>query len=435
MDTKNNTSLLQNLFKLIKLAYRNLFRNKMRTLTAIVITASGCAAMSVAIGYYAFSIDSLKEMTIRNGYTGSGGSSHLQITDARLNIEQEKETLEYGIENSESIMAEIKKNSDIDYVMPRISFGGLLSNGNNTFPFMGTGIYYEEEARLRGGLSEIDPDLIRIGEEIRPFKSTQNSVLLGTILAKSLNAKVGDILLLYSTTVSGAVNAVDVEVAGIMSTGMNESDKYYLLGNIGMVQELLATDKVSNICVMLKDIENFEQKKEHLEQKLLSITALQKLKLYSWEEYGEFYKAIKDLFNIMFSFMGIIIIVIILLSCWNIMNMTTMERIKEIGTLRAIGLSIKNISTIFLLEAFLIGLIGVLLGLIVQFFISYIINTLQIIMPPSPGMNQGYKLQVYSFTSYQPIIAFGMLIVITLSSISSFFLIRKYSITEALGHK
>ena len=117
------------------------------------------------------------------------------------------------------------------------------------------------------------------------------------------------------------------------------------------------------------------------------------------------------------------------------MNMTTMERIKEIGTLRAIGLSIKNISTIFLLEAFLIGLIGVLLGLIVQFFISYIINTLQIIMPPSPGMNQGYKLQVYSFTSYQPIIAFGMLIVITLSSISSFFLIRKYSITEALGHK
>lgn len=435
MNTKNNTNSLKKILKLTKLAYRNLFRNKKRTLTAIVITASGCAAMSIAMGYYAFSIDSLKEMTIRNGYTGSGGSSHIQITDARLNIEQEKETLEYGIENSDSIMAEIKTYLDIDYVMPRVSFGGLLSNGNNTFPFMGIGVHYEEEARLRGGLSEIDSDLIRVGEEIRPLKNKPNSVLLGTILAKSLNAKEGDILLLYSTTVSGAVNAVDVEVAGIMSTGMNESDKYYLLANLEMVQELLVTNKVSNICLMFKNRENFAQKKEQLEQKLYSISQSQKLKLYDWKEYGEFYKAIRDLFNIMFSFMGLIIIVIILLSCWNIMNMTTMERIKEIGTLRAIGLSIKNINIIFLLEAFLIGLFGILIGLALQFLIAYIINALQIIMPPTPGMNQGYKLQVYSFTSYQPLIAIGMLIIITLSSISSFFLIRKYSITEALGHK
>src|SRR5258708_25596691 len=68
----------RNLIKLLKLSYRNLFRNKRRSVFAIMIAASGCAALSIAIGYYSFSIYSLQELTIRNGFGGLGGFGDVQ---------------------------------------------------------------------------------------------------------------------------------------------------------------------------------------------------------------------------------------------------------------------------------------------------------------------------------------------------------------------
>lgn len=423
----------KNLAKIFKLAYRNLFRNKRRTLFAVVITAAGCASMCVAIGYYVFSVYSLQEMTIRNGFSGSGGSAHLQISDIRVTNIQEQQSLEFGIEEVDNVVEKIKLSPEVDYVMPRIAFGGLISNGERTFPYMGYGVDADNEVKLRGGLSDIDPKL-SVGEQLVPLTLDKRGVILGKSLAQSLNAKVGDMLLMYGTTVNGAVNAIDVELLGIMSTGISETDKYYLLTEIEIAQNLINSDKVSNICVMFKDRNNFESKIQSIEKILSENFPNKKLGVLDWTVYGEYYRSIRDLFNIIFAFMGSIILVIVLLSCWNIMNMTTMERIREIGTLRAIGLSIKNINIMFLIEAFLIGVLGTIVGLIIQYLVAFLINKLQITMPPIPGMNQGYTLQVYSFTELQPFIAIGMVFVITLSSLSSLFVIRKYSIVESLEH-
>lgn len=423
----------RNFPQMCKLAYRNLYRNKRRTLFAIFIAASGCASMCIAVGYYAFSIYSLQEMTIRNGFSGSGGSSHFQVTDSRMKNIQEQQSLKFGIANADEIMEKIRLNPDVDYVMPRISFGGLISNGEQTFPFIGYGVDADSETKLRSGLSDIDPKL-KLGEEIKLLSNKSQGIVLGSSLAKSLNAKVGDMLLLYSTTTDGAVNAIDVELLGIMSTGISETDKYYLLTKTDIVQRLIVTNKVSNICVMLKNRDMFEAKHLQIGKDLSKSFPKDPLTVTDWTAHGEFYRSIRDIFNIIFTFMGSIIIVIVLLSCWNIMNMSTMERIREIGTLRAIGLSITNIGNIFLLESFFIGVIGVVIGLIVQYIIAIGINALEILMPPIPGMNQGYTLQVFSFTPYQPIIAIIMIVVISLSSISSFFVIKKYSIVESLEH-
>jgi putative ABC transport system permease protein len=158
------------------------------------------------------------------------------------------------------------------------------------------------------------------------------------------------------------------------------------------------------------------------------------LKLVSWEEDAAFYVSIRDIFNIIFTFMGTIIIVIVLLSCWNIMSMTTMERIREIGTLRAIGLGIKSISTLFVMEAFLTGVAGVIAGFIVQLILSRIINAFKIMMPPVPGMSRPYTLQVYGITWFHPLIAISIILAITFSSFSSFILIKRFSIVQSLEH-
>ena len=424
---------IRNFKKLLILAYRNLFRNSRRTFFAVLISTSGCAAICVAIGYYSFSIYSIQELSIRNGFGGSSGSGHLQIQDSRLGDFPERSSLEFGIDSVESLIAKIMQDSDIDYALPRIEFGGLLASGDKSVPFKGFGISIDQEMKLWGGLAAINPRL-HLGEQLLPLRNAKAGIIIGKTLAKSLQAKIGDMLLIYSTTVDGNVNASDVQLQGIMSTGVSETDKYYLLTNIGLAQNLLRTNKISLLPVMFKDINQLDQKTKRLHQILMPSGNPENFKLIPWNQDAAFYKSIRDIFNIIFSFMGSIILIIVLLSCWNIMNMTTMERIREIGTLRAIGLSRRNISAIFFLEALLIGFIGVILGIALQFIISRVINALRIIMPPVPGMSRPYTLQVYAFTWFHPAIALGIIAALTLSSLSAWIVIKKFSIVESIEH-
>lgn len=423
----------RNFVKLLKLAYRNLFRNKRRSIFAILIATSGCTALCIAAGYYSFSIHSLQELTIRNGFGGSGGTGHAQLTDSRFSIQPEQHTLEYGLDSVNELMNIIRKDPDVDYVMPRIEFGGLISNGDKSAPFKGYGVDVEKEMFLLGGLSAINHHL-KLDEQLVPLKQGKPGIILGKTLANSLHAKIGDVLMIYAVTADGAINGLDAELLGVMATGVNETDKYYLLTTIDVVQRVLNVNKVSLLSVMFKNRGKLKKKLQVLENELKNYPVSGRLKLNSWEQGADFYISIRDIFNIIFTFMGTIILVMVLLSCWNIMNMTAMERIREIGTLRAIGLSIKNISAVFLLESFLIGITGVVIGLILQLLISRFINNLEIIMPAVPGMDRPYTLQVFGITRFHPFICLGIILAIAVSSVSSFLLIKRFSIIESLEH-
>jgi putative ABC transport system permease protein len=423
----------RNLFKLLKLSYRNLFRNRRRSFFAVFIAASGCAALAIAIGYYSFSMYSLQELSIRNGFGGSSGSGHVQVMDKRMGVRAESYTLEFGLESVSALMANLKNDQDIDYFLPRLEFGGLISNGERSLPFKGFGIEPANEMRLWAGLSEINPKL-KLGDQLLPLEAKKAGIILGKTIANALNARLGDMLMIYSTTVDGTINGMDVELLGIMSTGVSETDKYYLLTRLDLAQKLLNSQKVSLLSVMFKNRNHFPEKLKNLQSFLGRDSSGALLTAIPWDQQAAFYISIRDIFTIIFSFMGTIVLVIVLLSCWNIMQMTTMERIREIGTLRAIGLGNKHISALFVLEAFLIAVIGVVIGMVTQWIISGIINAMRIIMPPVPGMSRPYTLQVYAATWFHPLIALGIIAAITISSFSSILIIKRYSIVGSLEH-
>ena len=187
--------------------------------------------MGIAMGYYSYSIHGLQEMTIRNGFSGAGGTGHIQIKDIRHQESYESITLQFGILNEEKLSNTLMELSFVDYVLPRTEFGGLISNGDKSLPFIGYGINPTLEAKLRAGLTDLNPTL-KLGEEIEPLEKNKHGIILGKTLAAKMGARVGDYLMLYGTTVDGAVNAIDVQLVGIMSTGINETDKYYLLTNL-----------------------------------------------------------------------------------------------------------------------------------------------------------------------------------------------------------
>jgi putative ABC transport system permease protein len=422
-----------NLLKLIKFSFRNVFRNRRRTLITLSVTTAGFAAIAIVAGYIDFTFHGLRELTIRNGFTGNGGTGHIQIFNEKSLQEEESYPLEFGIADYETIIRDVQSIDVVSFAMPRIEFSGLVSNGKKSVSFLGMGIDAKKEA-----------DLIQFFVEGKPIKldnstlydlqATPNSILLGKRMAKSLQAKVGSDLMLLSTTVDGAVNAIDVSVAGIISTGLKAADRYYLLTHISTVQKLMQTNKVSKFIVVLNDTRDTPlaepQVSEVLKKNFLSC----KFSTVKWDELAEYYHSIRDLYHIIFSFMGVIIVVIVILSCTNTMLMATMERIKEIGTLRAIGISSKWVTFIFLLEGFFIGIGSVIMGFFLKYIISFIINHSGIIMPPSPGMTTSYRLMIYPATHMLPWIALLIISSTTFSSMVTLLKVRKISIVEALTH-
>ncbi len=424
------------LFKIIRLAFRNLFRNKRRTLLTLLLAVIGFTGVAVSRGYYTHAVSSLQELTIRNGFAGANGTTHFQVSDPRGNAQQERFALEFGIANSDQIIAHLQKVPEFDYAMRRIKFGGLVANNDKTMPFIGYGIEVVPEARLREGMAKMKEAAkdIQLGEEISRMAKHPHGVLLGKNLARDLGLKVGDPFMLLTTTVHGAVNAIDVTLAGIQRTGAKEVDNYSLLTELSTAQQVIHSDRVSFIAVMFKNRDTLPQKEIALQNALLADFPGQAFLIQDWETLGDYYRSARDLFDIFFAFLEIIIIVIVIISCWNIVNMTTMERVREIGTLRAIGLSIKDITSIFLIEEFLIGIAGVVLGFGVQLATVFLINSAQIPMPPIPGSSETYLLLVDYITAYHPYIAGGIIAALTLSSLSSFFAIKRLSIIEALEH-
>ena len=427
-----------NIFKIAALSLRNLFRNRRRTLITVLVSASGFTALAIVAGYMEFTFFGLKETTICFGFTAQGGTGHLQIFNSNSLENEELYPMQYGIKNYDQLQNSIESMPDVSFTIPRIEFTGLVSNGDKSLSFIGHGINPQKEAMLLhywNSLHQISEGA-KVNDSLYTIlqKKYQNGVLLGKEMAKSLHATPGSDLLLMSTTVDGAVNVIDITVAGIVDTGLETANKYYLETKIQTVQDLLFTDKISNIAVVINNTD-----KTHYFESILDSTINKKslqtsFTVIPWEKLASYYNSIRDIYTIIFGFVGFIVVSIVFLSCTNTMLMATMERISEIGTLKAIGVSNKWLSLLFLLEGFFIGLISIIIGISFKYIFSFIINISGYRMPPPPGMSSSYLLKIFPASEQLPWISLLIIVSTTFSGLFTLLKIKKMSIVESLSH-
>ena len=245
----------------------------------------------------------------------------------------------------------------------------------------------------------------------------------------SLSSFTGPVLItLLATTEDGIINALDLRVVGTYSTGVPEQDKHSVMVPMGITKILLRTQKVSKIIVALDRTEYtttiISKLKQHLPNK----------DIRSWSDLAFYYQRVVTLYRNVFSIMGTIILLVVLLSSVNSMLMNIMERVREVGTMRSMGISIYQITKIFLLEGALIGLLGSIAGIILGIIGSLTINLMEIKMAPPPGRNTPYPLIIMMSFDYY---FFVTLIMVALSSIAAWLPTRrviKMKIVDALGH-
>jgi len=363
--------------KWLKLAYGNVLRNKRRTLITIIITAIGVSSILVGGGFAHFTYEGLREMAARD-------SGHLIMAHKDYFNKEEESQLQYGLTDYKKLSTEMLKDREIRYVLPRIEFSGLISNGDKSVIFLGTGVDPAGEFKVKG------PFLTMVSGSVLSRKESPDDpkIVIGKKMAASLNASVGDVLTLLSTTSEGSLNAMDVTVQGVMTTGVPDMDKRVIYVNVKTAQNLLLTDKVSSLSVYLRNTEDTDHYRATLGQKYSS---------YAWQTWLDkafYYLGVKGIYDRIFGLLGIVILVMVYFSISNTVSMSVIERTREIGTLRAMGTYQWEINRGFTLEGFVIGVIGSLSGALLSILIAISFRVLDLQMPPPPGRSEGYPLAI-----------------------------------------
>ncbi len=359
-------------------SFRNIARNKRRTILTAFAIAIGMAATVLTNGFINHSLWGLKHSMIQEGL------GHIQVFHQGHIEHGEDDPAAYALPNYQVIAKHINAIDGVDFVAPRLALQGLLSDGEHTAVITGFAGDIDQEQHfnfkdslIEGSyLSDEDPD----------------GIVIGSRLAKRIGASVGSNYTLMVSMRSGGINAVDVHVRGILTHRVAEMDQRFLVADHTLAESLMdCKGETDRLIVMLKDDEAYN----HVANAINELNYEVPIEWKKWSELADFYHQVKEMYMGFFAFLFIIIIGIIIFSISNTMTMMMMERIKEVGMLRAIGVGRISIARMFMQEGALVGLIGALAGLLFGVFMAWTINrTGGITMPPPPGSTKAYEVLI-----------------------------------------
>jgi putative ABC transport system permease protein len=404
-------------FPWLAMALKNALRNRRRSLVTLAIAATGTAAALLGGGFALYTYQSLAEASARD-------TGHVVVAAPHYFDGAENTPLEFGLEHSATLAQRLLARPEVKRVLPRLQFSGLIGNGERSEIFIGTGVDPQQEFLVKGPfMHTVAGDML----DAQPADKGPG-IVLGKTLARTLNARPGSGLTLMSSTVTGSLSAVDVTVTGIVSTGIADIDKRLAMVDIGTAQTLLATDKVSSLHVYLNEMDDTGTVAAQLRQ-----DASGKLEVRDWLQMAQFYQSVKDLYNRIFGFLGLIVLVIVLFAVGNTLAMAVMERTREIGTLRAMGATPPKSPASLRWKAWRWRR-GAVSGMLLAALIAYLLLALKVQMPPPPGRSQGYPLVIE--LSSQLFIVAGVAVTL-LSALASLLVSRKAAqqpVVEALAH-
>lgn len=363
-----------------RVAARNLMRHRRRTFLTGSIVVVGYVAVTMTAGFVSQTFTSLKTATIR----GVGG--HLRLLDPRAAGKTDDEAASLLLDDWKGISATLKKDSRVVQAMPKLSFFGLVSKGEKSATFIGTGSIPNLEKN-----ASLASDTVVSGSFFANPEADE--VMLGSGLSRALGVTVGELVTVMSTTPDGAINAVDATIVAILQYPIKEIDDRLLFLPYAPAARLLKSEgKANTVVVWLKDGTD-----ENLAGKELA-EALRKaghpVVVKTWLDSAAFYKQVKLLYIAIFFFMGLVLSTVVILAAANTMTMSVFERTREIGTLLAIGMERADVRKLFLYEGILMGLGGSLVGAIASVLLRAALNASGIELPPPPGGTRGNILHV-----------------------------------------
>lgn len=359
-----------------QVAWRNVVRQRRRALIALSAVSFGIIALILAGGFIDWIFWAMRESTIESRL------GHVQVTRPGYKLAGHADPFSYLLPKDALELEILKSLPQVRAIAPRLVFGGLISHGDASISFLGEGVDSEQEALVSRALTVVRGRNLAADDD--------KGVILGLGLAASLGVKVGDKVVLLTSTAAGGINAVEGYVRGVFVTVTKSYDDTALRVPIALARQLLRTEG-SHVWVALLDrTESVDGVSHELGQRLSG----EAFDVTPWHELADFYNKTVELFSRQVLMVKLIIAVIIVLSISNTLIMSVLERTGEIGTSMALGMTRDAVMRQFVVEGLCLGVIGGGVGVSVGVALAHIVSTIGIPMPPPPGMTQGYKGEI-----------------------------------------
>jgi len=402
----------------LRLAWRGLLRNRRRSLVTLLAIALGFAAITLFAGYTKNVYEGLAQQAIHAGLLG-----HLTLNKRGMTREGKLDPGRYLFNAAE--IARIKSLLDdephIELIAPRLTLSGLASNSRVSTIFIAEGIAPQAMRTLQKGniIKRLDPE-------------NPQTVLFSVGLAELLGLRAGDTAQVLTGTVGGQANAADVTLGGTFDTGNAGNNDKFVYMPLAFAQSLYDTEGgADRLTLLLDDDAQTDPVRMHLTQRLNE--AGLDLEIHTWRELSDFYNQVHDMFDMIFAFIFSIVLTVVLMSVTNSMGMTVIERTREIGALRAIGLRRKSVLKLFALESLLLTLLGCASGLALTLAVRYGVNAADIAYTP-PNSSSPVPLLV-SVDATRTAFTFALMVIVgTLAACLPALRAAKRPIIDALGH-
>jgi putative ABC transport system permease protein len=362
----------------LRLALRNLTRNRRRASIALLTVVVAVVAMVLADGFAQWIFWAMREGTIQSEL------GHIEVARAGYARSGIADPFSYLLAERSPVREEIEKTRGVRLVAARLNVTGLVSHGDTTLSFIAEGVEPAKESELSKA--------VRIVGGRNLSAADAREVVLGRGLAHSLGVVPGDTVALLANTGKGGINGVEATVVGLFVTVSKAYDDAALRLPIGLAQQLLRVKGAHTWLVLLDDTERTEAYLADFRQRFPENST--RLAFIPWYERADFYNKTVALFSQQMKVLRIIIAAIIVLGISNILAMSVIERTGEIGTLLAIGSKRRTILRQFAAEGVLLGLAGAVLGIAIGVASAYAISAIGIPMPPPPGMEHGYTGEI-----------------------------------------
>jgi putative ABC transport system permease protein len=330
---------------LFQIAWRNIWRNKSRSLvviSSIIIGVwAGIFILSFAWGMYK---NNINESVYRQ-------LSHIQIHHPTFGEENDSK---FTITNTDEKLKQFQSNAQIASVSSRV-----ISTGMITSPTTASGV------KIYGINPASEVTQIRLNEYVREgayFETgKENEILIGEKLAKKLKVKLKSKVVLTFTNTEAEIISGAFRIGGLYRSkniSLDEVNVYVQQEHLRELLELKPSES-NEIAILVKDEEQLEAIKNY------SRTVVSKGKIEDWKELSPELGMIIESFNLYTYIISGIILLALTFGIINTMLMSVLERIRELGMLMAIGLNKSKIFIMIMLETFYLTVIGCPIGLLV----------------------------------------------------------------------
>lgn len=407
---------------LFKIAFRNILKNGRRSLFTVLAVSFGFAAVNLFQGYVHNTYELIRKQAIHGE-----GLGHLTVFKKGFLKQGKIHPSKYIFQKEEmdAILQWLRQDPEVAVASPRLDISGLVSNGRVSVIFWAKGMVPSDQDRIRGDVKET----LLQGKHLHDGRPSGAVVSSG--LAEMLDLKVGDTAVIVGSTLEGMTNALDIQVAGLYDTMISATNDMSIQLTLEHAQNLYDTHGADRVSVLLRQSGTLMDSRSRITQALGDLGIPVEVK--TWEELSLFYRQTKETLDTIFFFINFIVLVIAVMSIVNTMSMSIIERTREIGTMRALGLKRANVLYHFGLEGVLLGVLGCGVGLILFFGVLVL---LRIFEPTymAPSASNPIPLAVDVVASY----LFGNGVMLALLAwVSAIVPARKASrmnIVDSMGH-